>query len=244
MGEMLPAFSRISIISKCPHVKRSLAVKSVAQPKRFMVCCYMNCAIGQAVRAVGRFMIALLSQATQERAAIPEEKRLPTFVYIDEAHDYFDENIELLLNTARKYNVGIVLATQNLGQFNHSLLQTVLSSTSIKYAGGLSDHDRNVLSKEMGCTPESMAELGKTETESYFSFYDKNYKSADTRPPAYVVQLGAMENRPKMSSEDKQRLLADNRARYCAPYDPSLLMGSQTITNAGIQFELDAPKVL
>ena len=63
---------------------------------------------------LGRFFIALLCQAAQERASIPEEKRLPTFVYIDEAHDYFDESMENLLNQARKYKVGLVLAHQNL----------------------------------------------------------------------------------------------------------------------------------
>ena len=36
----------------------------------------------------GRFFIALLVQAVQERAAIPENKRRATFVYIDEAQDY------------------------------------------------------------------------------------------------------------------------------------------------------------
>src|SRR4051812_9514403 len=29
----------------------------------------------------GRFIVTCLSQATQERAALPEEKRLPTFIY-------------------------------------------------------------------------------------------------------------------------------------------------------------------
>jgi len=114
----------------------------------------------------GRFMIALLSQAVQERAALPPEKRLPTFVYIDEAHDYFDENIELLLNTARKFNVGIILATQNLGQFGNKLLQTVLSSTSIKYAGGVSDHDARILAADMKCTPKSIMSLSKTGRQS------------------------------------------------------------------------------
>ncbi|MCR4332135.1 MAG: hypothetical protein NUV34_05445, partial [Sulfuricaulis sp.] len=41
----------------------------------------------------GRFFIAMIAQAAQERAVLPEHKRLPTFVYIDEAADYFDRNI-------------------------------------------------------------------------------------------------------------------------------------------------------
>lgn len=41
---------------------------------------------------LGRFFIALISEAVQERASIAEDQRLPTFVYIDEAQDYFDES--------------------------------------------------------------------------------------------------------------------------------------------------------
>jgi hypothetical protein len=70
---------------------------------------------------LGRFFIALISQAVQERASIPEDRRPPTFVYIDEAQDYFDESIEHLLNQARKYKVGLVIAHQNLDQFSQKL---------------------------------------------------------------------------------------------------------------------------
>jgi hypothetical protein len=37
----------------------------------------------------GRFFIALLAQAVQERAVLPQGKRMSTFFYIDEAQDYF-----------------------------------------------------------------------------------------------------------------------------------------------------------
>ena len=51
---------------------------------------------------LGRFFMALIAQAAQERAAIPKDERTPTFVYIDEAHDYFDENMETLLEAVVK----------------------------------------------------------------------------------------------------------------------------------------------
>ncbi len=54
----------------------------------------------------GRFFIALTLQAALERAALPEQNRRPAFLYIDEAADYFDRNIDDLLTQARKYNLG------------------------------------------------------------------------------------------------------------------------------------------
>ena len=70
---------------------------------------------------LGRFFIALITQATQERAAIPADKRRATFLYIDEAQDYFDESVGELFNQARKYKVGLIVAHQNLGQFEREL---------------------------------------------------------------------------------------------------------------------------
>jgi hypothetical protein len=59
---------------------------------------------------LGRFFIALICQAAQERASIPEDKRMPTFVYINEAHDYFDESMENLFNPTT-LTLGIFSAT-------------------------------------------------------------------------------------------------------------------------------------
>ena len=79
---------------------------------------------------LGRFFIALICQAAQERASIDAELRQSTFLYIDEAHDYFDESMENLLNQARKYKVGLVLAHQNLDQFDTRLR----AETRVRYA--------------------------------------------------------------------------------------------------------------
>jgi hypothetical protein len=87
---------------------------------------------------LGRFFVALVSQVAQERAVIPEDRRRSTFVYIDEAQDYFDESIQSLFDQARKYKVGLVIAHQNLDQFDQKLRAAVLSSTSVKLVGGLS----------------------------------------------------------------------------------------------------------
>ena len=103
---------------------------------------------------LGRFFIALICQAAQERASIAEDRRRATFLYIDEAHDYFDESIENLFNQARKYKVGIIIAHQNLDQFEMRLRSTVMASTSIKLVGGVSAKDASAFAKDMRCEPE------------------------------------------------------------------------------------------
>ena len=74
---------------------------------------------------LGRFFIAMIAQAAQERAVLDKDERLPTFVYVDEANDYFDRNIGIILSQARKYNIGMVLAHQFLGQLDNKLLEEI-----------------------------------------------------------------------------------------------------------------------
>jgi hypothetical protein len=165
---------------------------------------------------LGRFFIALLCQAAQERASIPEDKRMPTFVYIDEAHDYFDESMENLLNQARKYKVGLVLAHQNLDQFETTLRSTVMASTSIKMVGGLSARDASSFSRDMRCEPEVLLSMRKYNTHSDFACFVRNLTE---RPIPLSVPLGAMEREPTLTSQALEAIKETNRARYCATPD-------------------------
>jgi hypothetical protein len=83
----------------------------------------------------GRYMIALAMKAAYERVATQD--RPAAFLFIDEAADYFDENIEVLLSQARKFNVGIIVAHQHMDQLTTELRSSLAANTSIKMAGGV-----------------------------------------------------------------------------------------------------------
>ena len=102
----------------------------------------------------GRFFIAMIAQAAQERATLNEKDRLPTYVYIDEAQEYFDENIGIILSQARKFKVGMVMAHQYLDQLTPKLQSAFMSNTSIKFAGGVSMKDARALAGEMRVDPD------------------------------------------------------------------------------------------
>jgi hypothetical protein len=129
---------------------------------------------------LGRFFIALISQAVQERASIAEDRRLPTFVYIDEAQDYFDESIEHLLNQARKYKVGLTIAHQNLDQFDQKLRAAVMASTTIKMVGGLSAKDASTFAREMCCDEAFLQERRKHQKHTEFACFIRNHMKQPT----------------------------------------------------------------
>ncbi|MCF6200304.1 MAG: type IV secretion system DNA-binding domain-containing protein [Hyphomicrobiaceae bacterium] len=78
----------------------------------------------------GRYIIALTFKAAMERAILPEQQRRPTFLWIDEASEYFDDKIDDLLIQARKYKLGLVMAHQYLGQLPKGLPASIMTNTS------------------------------------------------------------------------------------------------------------------
>lgn len=159
----------------------------------------------------GRFFIAMLAQAAQERAVLPREKRLPTFVYIDEANDYFDRTIGIILSQARKYRVGVLLAHQFLGQLDTKLHEAIAANTAIKFAGGVSAKDARALAGELRTDP------GFIEAQEKLSFA-AYVKGTARRAVPITIAPGQMERLPRLSEEQRTALKDAMRAKYAVHY--------------------------
>jgi hypothetical protein len=167
----------------------------------------------QGTEVFGRFFIALLAQAAQERATIPEFERLPCFVYVDEAQDYFDENIGIILSQARKYNIGLTLAHQYLGQLSSGLQEAVEANTSIKLAGGVSARDARVLSGQMSAEPELIQRQGKGSFATYI-------RGITARAVPMSFPFFVLEKLPRATQEERSAVRAYSRAHYAQPLQP------------------------
>ena len=92
--------------------------------------------------------------AAFERASIPQEKRRPTFLIIDEAAPYFDDTFDKLLTRVRQFKLGVCVAFQHMEQASEKLRSSIASNTSVKMAGGLGYTDSRWLARDMETTPE------------------------------------------------------------------------------------------
>lgn len=178
----------------------------------------------------GRFFIALIAQAAQERATLPAAKRLPTLVYIDEAADYFDRNISTILAQARKYKVGMVLAHQYLGQLDPKLQDAFAANTAIKLAGGVSAKDARSLAAMLRCTPEMIEHQQKGQ----FACSIRGY--TDGAVPL-SFPLGYPEDRSVMSTDEWSLLRERIRAIYAVHYSELETAGEETSVEPGVPEE-------
>ena len=161
----------------------------------------------QGTEIFGRFFIALIAQAAQERATLKPKDRIPTFVYIDEAADYFDRNIGLILAQARKYNVGMVLAHQYLGQLDPKLREAFAANTAIKFAGGVSAQDARALAPMLYCSADFIEAQPKGSFAAQIRGTTKN--AVPLKFP-----FGHLERLPRMSQSQQKALRKLMRERY------------------------------
>ncbi len=162
-------------------------------------------------RVFGRFFIAMLAQAALERSTIRDKDRTPAFVYVDEAHEYFDDRIEAILNQARKFKVGITLAHQTLDQLSTRLRSVILADTSIKCAGGVSAKDARAIADELHTTPEFIDGMRRKGPKTEFAVWVKNVTPHAVR---LSVPLGFLERQYTLDEEGYDLLIERNRERY------------------------------
>jgi hypothetical protein len=165
----------------------------------------------QGTQIFGRFFIALIAQAAQERATLPARDRLPAHIYIDEAQEYFDQTLSVILSQARKYRVGMTMAHQYLGQLNHGLQEAFEANTSIKLAGGVSQRDARALAGMMSCDPDLIAAAPK-------GTFATHIRGVTNRAVPLSFPFFVLEKRPRVDAETLAQIRDFSRNAYAAPW--------------------------
>jgi hypothetical protein len=166
----------------------------------------------QGTEIFGRFFIALIAQAAQERATLAEYDRLPCMVYVDEAQDYFDENIGIILSQARKYRVGMMLAHQYLGQLSSSLQEGVEANTAVKLAGGVSARDARALSGQMGADADMIARQPKGTFAAFI-------RGVTERAVPISFPFFILEKAPKTTDAERDAIREYSRQTYAHAWE-------------------------
>ena len=160
----------------------------------------------------GRIFISLVLQAAMERASIPEKNRKPAFLIVDEAADYFDDNIDDLLTQVRKYSVGCLFAHQFMDQCSSSLRASLAANTSTKLCAAVSVGDARTMAAELRTTPERILSQKKL----HFACFIRNVTPEAVSIP---VEVGKLESEPKLSRAAFDELMQAKHRKVSAVFD-------------------------
>ena len=130
----------------------------------------------------GRLFIFLILQEIFSRTPFPHGNPHPVHLIIDEAHEYFDKNIDSLLTQVRKYRCGCVFAHQFLTQATHELRSSLASNTSIKMVSGVSMADARALAPDLRTTADFILDQPKLHFATFVKNVTKQALSVEATP--------------------------------------------------------------
>jgi len=162
----------------------------------------------------GRYFIAQTLGAVFQRVAIPKPYR-PVYLYIDESKEYFkDAALSNLFEQARKYELGALIAFQNVNQIDNELRSIVFANTTTKLASSISHKDAIALAPDMRTDAEFLMSMQKDKKGSQWGCFIKTYTPKAVR---LFSPFGVVEDAPKMSAAEHKALRRRNRERYGTP---------------------------
>ncbi|WP_338695187.1 ATP-binding protein [Bradyrhizobium sp. 26S5] len=188
------------------------------------------------VEIVGRFFISMILLAAHKRQLLPKEPRLPCFVYIDECQDFIkrDPKIPVILDQARKLNVGLVLAHQRLQQMQPHVLDALYGATAIKFASKISDAAAHALARDMRTTPEFIL----NQPSYHFAAYIRGMTDAALSVGVPETDMNAM---PRMTPAEHAAVRQSTRERYSVePAAPAAALRDAGTRRATVEKPPDA----
>jgi hypothetical protein len=97
---------------------------------------------------LGSLFMAKIQMAAFSRSDLPQNKRTPFYMYIDEFQSFASESFSVILSEARKYGLSLIMAHQTLTQIPEELRGLILGNTGIQVYFRLNRYDSQILAKE------------------------------------------------------------------------------------------------
>ena len=97
---------------------------------------------------LGSLFMAKIQMVAFSRSDLPQNKRTPFYMYIDEFQSFASESFSVILSEARKYGLSLIMAHQSLAQIPEELRSLILGNTGIQVYFRLNRHDSQILAKE------------------------------------------------------------------------------------------------
>ncbi len=161
---------------------------------------------------LGTLVVSKLNQIATSRQNMAAADRTPFYLYIDEFHNFVTPSLAAILSGARKYNLGLVLAHQELHQLSNrdsDVASAVIANPFTRVCFRLGDFDAKKL--EDGFSFFKAKDLqnlsvGEAIVRMERAEYDFNLKT---------VPLPALD--ACIAADRRERIVASSRERYAAP---------------------------
>jgi len=155
----------------------------------------------------GRFFLALILGAAQQRAGRAEKDKLPVYVYLDEAASVIsrDKAAARIVQTCRSQKIGMTFAHQFLTDLKVDEVRSALGNCAIRFANP--DKDAKALADDFRTDDATLQSISK----GYFALYVR-----DHTPKPLIVNVPDVpaSGWPKMTAEELEGIREEMRKAY------------------------------
>jgi type IV secretory pathway TraG/TraD family ATPase VirD4 len=156
-NDVLPVLNKIGGLLAYPAIKRvivenkqEISFRRIMDEKKILLVNLSKGAIGEDVAQIlGALLLTSISSAAFSRVDIPEENRVPFFVYLDEFQNFSTLSLVNMLSELRKYKVGMILAHQYMKQLQPEILDAVLGNIGTHISFRIDTQDAQRMSQKM-----------------------------------------------------------------------------------------------
>lgn len=158
----------------------------------------------------GRLIISLIRLAMRERDTLPEKDRKPVYFYIDEVHEYLDndDQVAVMIDDVRKARLALVMVTQRLAKLKDGNVRDALLSCGILMAKPTPEDARQVATY-MHTHHDFISSL----PPHTFALFARNVTQVTN------VSIPNFQPEWDLSKAEQERTIRENKARY--GYKPS-----------------------
>lgn len=155
-SDILPVLNKVGSFMAIPTIKKILVENkqqfsinhSINNRKMILINLSKGTLGIDAAHLLGSLLLNSFSAAGFHRVNIPEQERLPFFIYLDEFHNFTTLSLVNMFSELRKFKVGFIIAHQYLGQLVPKIKDAVLGNIGTVICFRISYADAKYMAQE------------------------------------------------------------------------------------------------
>jgi hypothetical protein len=162
-----------------------------------------NCAL------LGAMIVNKIQLAALSRSNLPENKRKPFYLYVDEIHNFLTLSFADILSEARKYGLNLILAHQYIDQLDEKIRAAIFGNVGTIISFRIGAEDAKYLAKEFSPIFDESDLINLPN----YHIYLKLMIDGVTSQPFSAITLRLRE----INTSHKEEIIEFSRKRYTRP---------------------------
>lgn len=131
------------------QVASSFQIRDILDHGKILICNLAKGKIGEDASALlGSMLVNAIQLAALSRASLPEYKRIPFYLYVDEMQSFVSLSFADILAEARKYKLSLFLAHQYIDQLHEKIRSAIFGNVGTVISFRIGAEDAEYLARE------------------------------------------------------------------------------------------------